>query len=193
MAQVWRSRLSCHFRKLRVRYPAAKLPEAAAINWATYLDVPSPANLPAADLNKALEAMRRPNPALASSRGVREFVQRVVPELEAENPFCPLIVDKFDPEVASQFPSESTDPTLHAHFLDGTQVNVPLANKSAAEIEDILADLVKLAGLLQPQAPLEGDNLPVEDTIYAAASRPRFPNYSRHAKQARLGDESTEM
>lgn len=47
---------------------------------------------------------------------VREFVQRVVPELEAENPFCPLIVDKFDPEVASQFPSESTDPTLHAHF-----------------------------------------------------------------------------
>lgn len=35
---------------------------------------------------------------------LREFVRHRLPELEAANPFCPLIVDKFDPGVAEPGP-----------------------------------------------------------------------------------------
>jgi hypothetical protein len=190
---MWRSQLSRHFRKLRFRYPMTKLPEAAAINLATYLDVPTPADRPAATLDKAVAAMKVGSPALAPSKGVREFVATKLPDLEAQNPFCPLICDKFDLDMLEQFPAQSADPVLIANLLDGTQINIPLGGLSAAEVEDVMADLVALAQELQPIAALEGDNLPVEDTIHSAITRSRFPNYSKHQKQARLGDESTEM
>ena len=83
---MWRSQLSRHFRKLRFRYPMTKLPEAAAINLATYLDVPTPADRPAATLDKAVAAMKVGSPALAPSKGVRCSCCTAGPQGHMERP-----------------------------------------------------------------------------------------------------------
>eukprot|EP00992_Anisonema_acinus_P008271 TRINITY_DN435_c0_g1_i1.p1 TRINITY_DN435_c0_g1~~TRINITY_DN435_c0_g1_i1.p1 ORF type:complete len:188 (+),score=27.99 TRINITY_DN435_c0_g1_i1:58-621(+) len=185
---AWQTQLSSCFRKLRFRIPLVTLPKSSLHHWSTYLDVPTPADAPPADVNQAFELLR--GEKLQSSRGAREFVRVTLPKLEERSPFCPMLVDKFDPDFADEFPGESGEPSVTAHFLNGAAVHVKLGGKTREEVEDIVQDLVKLARATQP-APLE--SISIEDTIQTACTRSRLPNFSRHSRQARLGDDSTQL